>query len=399
MKLLYIILPFIFVLNDISAQTEGDDPYFNPGGSYCETPDCDDDSSSGGSGNNNLPPGWTQEEIDESYYVQFGENFDFDIIWDDPYYEIDDDDVLCPFMNSLTKYVSPTDRRRTILGVSETVDVYLQGLCPGTTVTWSIINDNPPGPMNTTEAIIERDEGNGAITVFSGWRPGKFTVKAVLSDVIGTPCLQCPIEHSIEFEAIVPNDIYMEVKPDYCNGTVRHYINRPGARTETLVYFRPDYVNFYNLQWREGATDLVNPNTGGTVLGYGGEYWSDETEDEMQVSWRHKATQEWITMHASFTVVEGKGTRLGGYDRIGHFYSCRNEIDPSQNGWINWQIKNYYSLPGGLGNFMCYTNQRSENYGGYNSSFILTKGGASVTTNLFDENNFCDGDPPLVECE
>jgi len=126
-------------------------------------------------------------------------------------------------LTSETVATQPSNRARTKIGVGEQVDLTVSG----GSATWSVSGG---GRLSATSG--------GTVRFTAGDRAASATITA---QAPGSTC-------SITFTIVEPSGVSMTRYP----GTgIKHSVNRPDVGIQTAIYFLPDDVSFYRLQYHE----------------------------------------------------------------------------------------------------------------------------------------------------
>jgi hypothetical protein len=122
-----------------------------------------------------------------------------------------------------TVATQPSNRARTKIGVGEEVELTVSG----GSATWSV---SAGGRLSGTSGA--------SVTFTAGDRAASATITAQ------TPTSTC----AITFTIVEPSGVSMTRYP----GTgIKHTINRPNVGIQTAIYFLPDDVCFYRLEYHE----------------------------------------------------------------------------------------------------------------------------------------------------
>jgi hypothetical protein len=197
-------------------------------------------------------------------------------------------------LTHLTEATSPSNRKRTKLGVGERVTLKVA-----------------PGPGNWLVSGGKLSSGTGStVTLTARANPGK----AAVSVKVGTQTAQ------IEFDVIKPSTAHQDVR------TKQHVQNGlPNAGFFADIYIGPDDVNFGNVSWLE-------EEIGATAHGY----WAGANGGQSKAGKGHGPNPNPLACTA--TVVAGKGTKVAAVDH------CWSGFVPGAHG-PNWTGDMTHAIP------------------------------------------------------
>jgi hypothetical protein len=311
-----------------------------------------DPNPSGGSGGGGST--WNDEEDENDPHLT-GDGYEdpSDLFWWD---EDEDYEDGCFKLFSRTQVSLPANRTRKELGIGEQITLYVLDLdlTAGEKVEWSIISNN------NTEASIISNLGD-EIDLNVGYMPGSFQVRA---KILNKKSFSCPESLELNFMVLEPNGVFFEGAIHECPTGLAHHKNRPSILYQADYYIQPHNVNFYNVKIKEGATE-----TDTDQLKYIDSYWNDVNPPV------HKPASEWSTL--SQKVVENKGTKANGWDKIGGALVCNNLVSAERKGTVVYIITwEYQRFKNGIEEEIRFTEvtQVLQNKGGFNSEFIASKG-------------------------
>ncbi len=197
-----------------------------------------------------------------------------------------------PTITSETSQTSPSDRRRTTIGVGEAVR--LTHSVGG--ITWTV-----PTSAGFLHGSTPRET----------WFIAPDTAQSV-TITAGSA--------NITFNVIAPSNVLRELTPGSNN--IRHRENRPDIGIQTRAYLQPTTVNFYNTEYRERD---ANASASGTYACFDGD--SHNPHGPVQVGSHFDSR---------------KGTLGLGYDQA-YSGDC-DQPPPFPPGSISWSIPYEYRM-------------------------------------------------------
>jgi hypothetical protein len=166
---------------------------------------------------------------------------------------------------------------------------------------------------------------------------------------------------SITFTFVAPSAVNMRIYPG--TGTL-HTQNRPDIGMKTAIYFGPDDVSFYNIQYHEVDIACVANGVYAPFNGLGHD--------------AHPAT-----LSASTDVVSGSGTRMNARDTV--FSGDPATAAPFAAGTETYDIPYEYKVGGG--SFHRFATVRQQAALAADGTLTATKGGASATKRVSDASS------------
>jgi hypothetical protein len=234
-------------------------------------------------------------------------------------------------IRSQTIATSPRNRRRTVIGVGEEVD--LTASRPTGTVNWAITGSSTLSATSGTTVTLTAHE------------------RAETTTVTATDSCGCTATRT--FRVIEPASVRMR---RVSGSGIRHTQGIPSVGIKLEIYIRPDTVSFENIEISED--DAIGVVTG---------YFIGTPSDGMHHAGHGAGAWASVGAHVS-----GRGSKVGGTDNVytGH---C-NFGTPYRSGTFHWAIPWLFRVAGGASKQFTHVHHRETiNRRG---AMTITKGGA-----------------------
>lgn len=240
--------------------------------------------------------------------------------------------VLIYKIETETVATTPTDRRRTKLGVGEEVNITV--MPSSASVTWAVDNNTPGGTVSP---------GSGTAVVYTAGNEAAQT--KVYATIKG-------VQKTLSFNVIAPNSAFLDLYEAHNTQTnaqlqVAAYLN---------VYVGPEDVNFSRQVY------IAEQSCNGTGSGY-----------FQSANGRQHIPQAALKVSGNLT--SGKGWKLSGYDSVSSF-NCYPQYS---TGSFNWSIPYNYEI--GVGSIMFTTVNH-----GWQMSIVANKGVLSMQKSNYSDS-------------
>ena len=242
-----------------------------------------------------------------------------------------------PKLKSETVFTTPSNRKRTDIGVGEDVKI-TANFANATNVTWQITSGN---------GSLSSSGGTTVVTFTADDRAGSATIKATSGSKSAT----------ITFQVKEPNTVTIDRIP----GTnLQHQFGWASTGFKGIAHVGPDTVNFGNVIIQEGFAPYQ-------VTGW-------FTANSINAN---HAPGAWLPL--SSTVVAGKGTKDGGPDTI---EGGSDNHTPYSDGTLTWAIPWKFAVDLEPSKTFKVVNHLQVIDG--TGKMTLSKGGTTVSSNLND---------------